>query len=65
MAPNLGAAAKELADMMITDGKLTAPQMAEVINCHERTITRHDLKLGTREPPPHFTCTLGHNVGGR
>ena len=40
MAPNLGSSKKEAADMMITVGDLTAVQMANVVDCHERTIRR-------------------------
>ena len=40
MAPNLGSLKKEAADMMITVGDLTAVQMANVVDCHERTIRR-------------------------
>ena len=45
MAPNLGASKIEAANMMMTTGEHTAAQMANVIDCHERTIRR----LGTNK----------------
>ena len=39
MTPNLGSSQIEAADMMVV-GNLTAVQMANVVDCHERTIRR-------------------------
>lgn len=54
MAPNLAAPTLQLIDDMITSKELTAVQMAEAADCHERTIRRlrsNKRMFGTTKAP--------------